>query len=144
MGIDKDNSFIFMLGTTSFNRPGVPDVPLKEKKNVPVNLYYLFFYYFLLTAMTLLSVRTLRVSPTLIKSRTLWNSAVLAAKASENPYTKTILLPKTKFPLRAEAAKREHLFRDRCTKELYEWQVIRLCHPLILSIFIFIYVYDFC
>ncbi|EIE90851.1 hypothetical protein RO3G_15562 [Rhizopus delemar RA 99-880] len=44
-------------------------------------------------------------------------------KAKENPYTKTLLLPKTSFPLRANAATREHLFRDRCTKDLYPWQL---------------------
>ncbi|KAI8873501.1 isoleucyl-tRNA synthetase [Ramicandelaber brevisporus] len=38
-------------------------------------------------------------------------------------YSDTLLLPKTPFPLRANAAKRDHLFRDRCTKELYEWQL---------------------
>lgn len=55
-------------------------------------------------------------------ARLFCNSTVVAAKAP-NPYTNTILLPKTKFPLRADAANREHLFRDRCTTELYPWQV---------------------
>lgn len=50
------------------------------------------------------------------------NSSRVYAKAP-NPYTNTILLPKTKFPLRADAANREHLFRDRCTTELYPWQL---------------------
>ncbi|KAG0177399.1 hypothetical protein DFQ28_005830 [Apophysomyces sp. BC1034] len=47
----------------------------------------------------------------------------LAKTADKNPYSSTILLPKTQFPLRADAAKREHLFRDRSTKELYPWQL---------------------
>ncbi|CAG8576245.1 6913_t:CDS:10, partial [Acaulospora morrowiae] len=38
-------------------------------------------------------------------------------------YSGTLLLPKTNFPIRADAANREHLFRDRCTKELYFWQL---------------------
>ncbi|CAG8499014.1 1003_t:CDS:10 [Cetraspora pellucida] len=38
-------------------------------------------------------------------------------------YGKTLLLPKTMFPLRADAVNREHLFRDRCTKDLYSWQL---------------------
>ncbi|KAI9487472.1 MAG: tRNA synthetases class I-domain-containing protein [Benjaminiella poitrasii] len=62
-----------------------------------------------------------------IRLREFWNSAVALSSAKKqahnNPYTKTILLPKTEFPLRAEAAKREHLFRDRCTKDLYIWQL---------------------
>ena len=41
----------------------------------------------------------------------------------KNPYTDTLLLPKTPFPLRANAVTREHAFRDRCTKDLYPWQV---------------------
>lgn len=48
---------------------------------------------------------------------------VTAKSTKRNPYTDTLLLPKTPFPLRANAAAREHLFRDRCTKELYPWQV---------------------
>lgn len=54
--------------------------------------------------------------------RGLCSTPIRCAKAP-NPYTNTILLPKTNFPLRADAAKREHLFRDRCTKDLYPWQV---------------------
>lgn len=56
--------------------------------------------------------------------RKLCSTPICSAKAP-NPYTSTILLPKTNFPLRADAAKREHLFRDRCTKDLYPWQVCR-------------------
>ncbi|KAI8343278.1 tRNA synthetases class I-domain-containing protein [Chlamydoabsidia padenii] len=43
--------------------------------------------------------------------------------SNKNPYSDTILLPKTEFSLRADAANREHLFRDRCTKDLYPWQL---------------------
>jgi isoleucyl-tRNA synthetase len=80
--------------------------------------------------MTMLGLHTLRRQlPNSMKkiNRTFSQSTLLLAKANENPYTNTILLPKTKFPLRAEAAKREHLFKDRCTKELYPWQVNKNC-----------------
>lgn len=72
----------------------------------------------------MLSLRSWRVASRL-NTRTFVNSSVCLAKAPKapNPYTNTILLPKTNFPLRADAAKREHLFRDRCTKDLYPWQV---------------------
>ncbi|GAB5593821.1 isoleucine-tRNA ligase [Umbelopsis nana] len=42
---------------------------------------------------------------------------------NNNKYASTVLLPNTPFPLRADAAKREHLFHDRCTKDLYHWQL---------------------
>jgi hypothetical protein len=76
--------------------------------------------------MTILGLHALRRQlPNSLKkcSKSFSHSSLLLAKANENPYTNTILLPKTKFPLRAEAAKREHLFKDRCTKDLYPWQV---------------------
>ncbi|KAI9492549.1 isoleucyl-tRNA synthetase [Zychaea mexicana] len=57
----------------------------------------------------------------LTATRSLRTSCTTLAK--KNPYTDTLLLPKTPFPLRANAATREHLFRDRCTKELYPWQL---------------------
>ncbi|KAG9298343.1 hypothetical protein G9A89_002831 [Geosiphon pyriformis] len=38
-------------------------------------------------------------------------------------YSDTLLLPKTDFPLRADPIKREKLFRERCTTELYQWQL---------------------
>ena len=38
-------------------------------------------------------------------------------------YSDTLLLPKTNFPLRADAVNREIFFQDRCTKDLYQWQV---------------------
>jgi len=40
----------------------------------------------------------------------------------DQKYAPTLLLPTTNFPLRADAVAREHLFRDRCTKDLYAWQ----------------------
>lgn len=52
-------------------------------------------------------------------TRPFYSSCVL----KKNPYTNTLLLPKTEFPLRADAVNREHLFRDRCTKDLYPWQL---------------------
>lgn len=72
--------------------------------------------------MTLASARCLLQQQLKGIRRTFWSTSV-AYKAKENPYTKTLLLPKTSFPLRADAANREHLFRDRCTNELYPWQV---------------------
>lgn len=47
-------------------------------------------------------------------------------------YAETLLLPKTKFPLRADAVNREHLFRDRCTKDLYTWQLKNNSKPLFI------------
>ena len=95
---------------------------LQFKSRIPVNIIH-----FIVSVMTtILYLRTMRLPSSSFnkgKSRSFWNSAIISAKASENPYTNTILLPKTKFPLRADAAKREHLFRDRCTKDLYPWQV---------------------
>lgn len=40
----------------------------------------------------------------------------------DQKYAPTLLLPKTDFPLRADAAVREHQFRQRCTTDLYAWQ----------------------
>ncbi|KAG0209952.1 hypothetical protein BGX28_009823 [Mortierella sp. GBA30] len=40
----------------------------------------------------------------------------------ESKYASTLLLPKTAFPLRAEAATRETTFRQRSTADLYPWQ----------------------
>ncbi|KAG0283633.1 hypothetical protein BGZ96_011972 [Linnemannia gamsii] len=40
----------------------------------------------------------------------------------DQKYAPTLLLPKTYFPLRANAAVREHQFRQRCTTDLYAWQ----------------------
>ncbi|KAJ2741213.1 isoleucine-tRNA ligase [Coemansia sp. BCRC 34301] len=38
-------------------------------------------------------------------------------------YSHTLRLPKTAFPLRADAARRERQFRERCTDTLYKWQL---------------------
>ncbi|KAF8936331.1 hypothetical protein BGZ47_009554 [Haplosporangium gracile] len=40
----------------------------------------------------------------------------------DQKYAPTLFLPKTDFPLRADAAVREHQFRQRCTTDLYAWQ----------------------
>ncbi|KAG2177337.1 hypothetical protein INT43_007994 [Umbelopsis isabellina] len=64
----------------------------------------------------------------ILSCRAMHQSALLKAAApgkqpAKNTYSPTLLLPKTPFPLRADAAKREHMFRDRCTKDLYQWQL---------------------
>lgn len=43
-------------------------------------------------------------------------------KQEKNAYASTLLLPHTQFPLRANAAQREPLYRARTTTELYRWQ----------------------
>ncbi|RKP27445.1 tRNA synthetases class I-domain-containing protein [Syncephalis pseudoplumigaleata] len=43
----------------------------------------------------------------------------------EKQYSDTLLLPRTDFPLRANAVKRDPLFRERCTDRLYAWQKTR-------------------
>jgi isoleucyl-tRNA synthetase len=43
----------------------------------------------------------------------------------ERQYSGTLHLPRTDFPLRANAAKRDPQFRERCTDKLYIWQVIK-------------------
>ncbi|CAG8470009.1 10667_t:CDS:10 [Diversispora eburnea] len=48
-------------------------------------------------------------------------------------YNDTLLLPKTKFSLRADAINREKLFRDRCTDELYSWQLENNPKDLLIS-----------
>ncbi|KAI7822208.1 isoleucyl-tRNA synthetase [Gamsiella multidivaricata] len=40
----------------------------------------------------------------------------------DSKYSSTLLLPKTNFPLRSEAATREAGYRQRCTTDLYHWQ----------------------
>ncbi|RUP52397.1 hypothetical protein BC936DRAFT_144633 [Jimgerdemannia flammicorona] len=48
----------------------------------------------------------------------------MSTTTAANPsYADTLLLPKTTFPLRADAVNREHAFRDRCTTDLYHWQL---------------------
>ncbi|KAG0305874.1 hypothetical protein BGZ98_003397 [Dissophora globulifera] len=53
-------------------------------------------------------------------------SSTMAKKAAKDKpdsrYSSTLLLPKTAFPLRSEAATREAGFRQRCTTDLYPWQ----------------------
>ncbi|KAF9965115.1 hypothetical protein BGZ70_005390 [Mortierella alpina] len=49
-------------------------------------------------------------------------SKKLAKDKPDQKYASTLLLPKTDFPLRADAAVRESLFRQRCTTDLYAWQ----------------------
>ncbi|KAI8062597.1 isoleucine--tRNA ligase [Gongronella butleri] len=67
-----------------------------------------------------LPLSTLSVHPMLGSMR---GMAKAASGSNKNPYSHTLQLPQTAFPLRADAAKREHLFRDRCTKDLYAWQL---------------------
>ncbi|CAG8494859.1 11034_t:CDS:10 [Ambispora leptoticha] len=50
-------------------------------------------------------------------------SKVKSNEAASKAYSDTLLLPKTNFPLRADAAKREITFRKRCTEDLYLWQL---------------------
>lgn len=45
-------------------------------------------------------------------------------------WTKTLHLPSTKFDIRANAAKREPLFRQRTTTDLYRWQASQTDRPL--------------
>lgn len=52
------------------------------------------------------------------------------AKQPSNPFRDTLLLPKTDFPLRADAANREKLFRGRTTEDLYRWQWRQKDRPL--------------
>ncbi|ORX71494.1 isoleucyl-tRNA synthetase [Linderina pennispora] len=44
-------------------------------------------------------------------------------KKQPSPYAHTLKLPKTAFPLRADAVNREKQFRERCTDQLYPWQL---------------------
>ncbi|KAJ2510945.1 isoleucine-tRNA ligase [Coemansia sp. RSA 1939] len=50
-------------------------------------------------------------------------SSAQTPKGQPSPYSHTLKLPKTEFPLRANAALREKQFRARCTDSLYEWQL---------------------
>ncbi|KAJ1799096.1 isoleucine-tRNA ligase [Coemansia sp. RSA 2399] len=50
-------------------------------------------------------------------------SSAQKPKGQPSPYSHTLKLPKTEFPLRANAARREKQFRERCTDLLYEWQL---------------------
>lgn len=70
---------------------------------------------------------TLHTIPLTLASRlprclqqTLWAST----RSSPPPsYSDTMTLPRTDFPLRANAAQRDAGFRARCTDSLYTWQV---------------------
>jgi hypothetical protein len=44
-------------------------------------------------------------------------------KQDQNAFAKTLLLPKTSFPLWADPLQREEPYRNRTTEELYKWQV---------------------
>jgi isoleucyl-tRNA synthetase len=44
------------------------------------------------------------------------------ADSQNNSYSATLHLPKTNFPIKADAAKRELLYRARTTTDLYRWQ----------------------
>lgn len=48
-------------------------------------------------------------------------------------FAATLRLPATPFPLRADAGKREKLFRKRTTVDLYSWQVSCACLPRLLT-----------
>lgn len=52
-------------------------------------------------------------------------SLSISSKETNSAYGNTLLLPQTSFQLKANAIKREPLFRDRCTIDLYEWQVAK-------------------
>ena len=43
-------------------------------------------------------------------------------KRMKNPFEKTVNLPRTSFPMRANAAQNEIKYRHRCTDQLYLWQ----------------------
>ncbi|GAA6011588.1 hypothetical protein JCM11491_004697 [Sporobolomyces phaffii] len=64
-------------------------------------------------------------------------SSTSLAKAPRKPkdaqsqyYSESLNLPKTAFPLRADAVKREKLFWDRATRGLYDWQSQQKERPL--------------
>ncbi|BGP06220.1 isoleucine-tRNA ligase [Rhodotorula toruloides] len=70
-------------------------------------------------------LRTFASSPAVLGQR---------SRPSKDPldsfYSDSLYLPKTAFPLRAEASKREKLFWKRTTDELYEWQAKQKDRPL--------------
>lgn len=55
--------------------------------------------------------------------------------ANDKAYAKTLLLPKTDFPLRADAVNRERLFRKKTTESLYKWQVCYVHFPRRVMLF---------
>ncbi|KAI5475544.1 isoleucyl-trna synthetase [Pseudohyphozyma bogoriensis] len=80
--------------------------------------------------------RTSIATPTSLSFRRFFSSSrrPLAASTThatvERSYTDTIKLPKTPFPLRADAVNREKLFRGRTTTELYAWQAKQVDRPM--------------
>lgn len=51
------------------------------------------------------------------------SSAPTPSKLDSKAFSKTLLLPKTPFPLWADPAKSEELFRRKTCDDLYQWQV---------------------
>lgn len=51
------------------------------------------------------------------------SSAPTPSKLDSKAFSKTLLLPKTRFPLWADPAKSEELFGRKTCDELYQWQV---------------------
>ncbi|CAO3572387.1 unnamed protein product [Mortierella alpina] len=78
------------------------------------------------------TLRTMTTSSTPLKGPAATSSLSTAATSGaktkavkekpESKYASTLLLPKTAFPLRSEAATREASFRQRSTIDLYPWQ----------------------
>ncbi|KAI3631654.1 hypothetical protein MIR68_010127 [Amoeboaphelidium protococcarum] len=48
----------------------------------------------------------------------------------DKPYEYTVNLPRTEFPMKANASQNEQKWRERCTGELYRWQQSQLNRPL--------------
>ncbi|RUS21822.1 tRNA synthetases class I-domain-containing protein [Endogone sp. FLAS-F59071] len=60
---------------------------------------------------------------TVMSSTTAQNANPTDASGAEKSYSSTLLIPNSAFPLRADAVRREHAFRDRCMTDLYQWQL---------------------
>ena len=61
----------------------------------------------------------------LLKPKTSFKSLLRFATTKSKPsneYSKTILLPRTEFPLRSSPSSQSTLFQDRTTIDLYKWQ----------------------
>ncbi|KAJ2160800.1 isoleucine-tRNA ligase [Coemansia sp. RSA 552] len=58
-----------------------------------------------------------------LQTRTGLRASSTQAQGGKNPYSHTLKLPRTDFPLRANAVQREKQFRQRCTDDLYQWQL---------------------
>ncbi|OAX32892.1 isoleucyl-tRNA synthetase [Rhizopogon vinicolor AM-OR11-026] len=52
------------------------------------------------------------------------------ASTDSKAYSKTLLLPKTSFPLWVDSAKSESLFKRKTCEELYQWQAQNVDRPL--------------